>query len=224
MRHAVSGCGLTDTASVAVSALAKEPKVSRNNIQVEHIRIDSDKPYNEVRAALEQLPRFDDRIRALLHYGEITRVKVELEKIQGADGLVIFSFATHGDWLQLVSEKRNAVQYVIGNVLVSTQMTQHELAAGLYAPLRIMLYENDAGTATFEYDQPSTLFGQHGNKRVTAVAKELDKKIYDALIKAATGGLDLVREEDQFVRAPSSALGWSQMKPTRGDILKEDIQ
>jgi hypothetical protein len=30
------------------------------------------------------------------------------------------------------------VQYVIGNVLVSTQMTQHELAAGLYAPLRIV--------------------------------------------------------------------------------------
>jgi uncharacterized protein (DUF302 family) len=61
----------------------------------------------------------------------------------------------------------------------------HELAAGLYAPLRIMLYENEAGTATFEYDRPSTLFGQHGNESVTAVAKELDQKIYDTLIKAA---------------------------------------
>jgi uncharacterized protein (DUF302 family) len=59
------------------------------------------------------------------------------------------------------------------------------LAAGLYAPLRIMLYENEAGTATFEYDWPSTLFGQYGNESVTAVAKELDQKIYDTLIKAA---------------------------------------
>jgi uncharacterized protein (DUF302 family) len=186
MRHAVSECGLTDMASVAgTSASANEPKLSRNNIQVEHIRIDSDKPYGEVRVALEKLPRFDDRIRALLHHGEIARVKAELKKIQGDAGLVIFSFATHGDWLQILSEKRNAVQYVIGNVLVSTQMTQHELAAGLYAPLRIMLYENKAGTATFEYDRPSTLFGQHGDERVTAVAKELDQKIYDALIKAA---------------------------------------
>jgi hypothetical protein len=42
-------------------------------------------------------------------------------------------------------------------VLVFTRMTQHKLAAGLYAPLRIMLYENEAGTATFEYDRPSTL-------------------------------------------------------------------
>jgi hypothetical protein len=48
-----------------------------------------------------------------------------------------------------------------------------------------MLYENEAGTATFEYDRPSTLFGQHGNESVTAVAKELDQKIYDTLIKAA---------------------------------------
>ena len=185
MRHAVSECGLTDTASVATSTSANEPKISRNNIQVEHIRIDSVKSYGEVRAALEQLPRFDDRIRALLHYGEIARVKAELKKIQGDADLVIFSLATHGDWLQILSEPRNAVQYVIGNVLVSTQMTQHELAAGLYAPLRIMLYENKAGTATFEYDRPSTLFGQYGDDRVTAVAKELDREIHDVLIQAA---------------------------------------
>ena len=185
MRDAVLERDLADTASVATSASTNEPKVSRNNIPVEHIRIDSDKLYGEAQAALEKLPRFDDRIRALLHYGEIDRVNAELKKIQGDAGLVIFSVATHGAWLQIRSGKRNAAQYVIGNVLVSTQMTQHELAAGLYAPLRIMLYENESGTATFEYDQPSTLFGQYGDERVTAVAKELDQKIYDALIKAA---------------------------------------
>lgn len=48
-----------------------------------------------------------------------------------------------------------------------------------------MLYENKSGTATFEYDQPSALFGQYGDERVTAVAKDLDQKIYEVLIKAA---------------------------------------
>jgi uncharacterized protein (DUF302 family) len=178
MKHeAISGA--------ATPASVNEPKVSSNDISVEHIRIVSDKPYDEVRKALETLPIFDERIRALLHYGEIERVAVELNKIQGDAGLVIFSVATHCDWLQIRSGKRNAAQYVIGNVLVSSQMTQHELAAGLYAPLKIMLYENKAGTATFEYDQPSTLFGQYGNESVTAVAQDLDQKIYDALIEAA---------------------------------------
>ena len=151
--------------------------VQREAIVVEHIRIDSIRRYDEVRAALEALPQFDNRIRGLLRDGEIDHVRSELQAIQGDAHLVIFSIAAHGDWLQIVSGKRKAAQYVIGNVLVSTQMTRHRLAAGLYAPLRVMLYENDEGTATIEYDRPSTLFGQYGDERVTAVAKELDREI-----------------------------------------------
>ena len=37
MRRAVSEYGLMATASVTASASANEPKISRNNIQVEHI-------------------------------------------------------------------------------------------------------------------------------------------------------------------------------------------
>ncbi|WP_246715864.1 DUF302 domain-containing protein [Bradyrhizobium elkanii] len=36
-------------------------------------------------------------------------------------------------------------------------MTQHELAAALYAPLRIVVYEYESGAATIEYDRPSEL-------------------------------------------------------------------
>ena len=172
--------------SIATSASQSLPKVTRGSVIVEHIRVDSAKPYCDTRATLETLPHFDDGIRTLLRHGDIEHVKSALEIIQGAAGLVIFSVTTQGDWLQILSKKRNVVQYVIGNVLVSTQMTQHELAAGLYAPLRIVLYENKEGTSTFEYDRPSTLFGQYGNEDVIAVARELDQKIYDILIKAAT--------------------------------------
>jgi uncharacterized protein (DUF302 family) len=163
-----------------------EPRVSRSSIVIEHIRIESNKPYGEVRAALEELPRFDNRIRVLLRYGETALVKTKLGSLFDEVDLVIFSVATHGDWLQIHSLKRNAAQYVIGNVLLATQMTRHQLAAGLYAPLRIMLYENTDGLATFEYDLPSSLFGQFDDERVTAVAKSLDQKIYDALLKAAS--------------------------------------
>jgi uncharacterized protein (DUF302 family) len=167
------------------SAAVRGSIIQRKIIAVEHIRIDSIRRYDDVRAALEALPQFDNRIRGLLRDGEIDHVRSELQAIQGDAHLVIFSIVAHGDWLQIVSGKRKAAQYVIGNVLVSTQMTRHRLAAGLYAPLRVMLYENDEGTATIEYDRPSTLFGQYGDERVTAVAKELDRKIYEVLIHAA---------------------------------------
>jgi len=162
------------------------PKVTRTALPVEHIRIDTARSYEEVLAALECLPRFDDRIRLLLRNGETEQVNAELEKLQGDVGLTLFSVATHGDWLQILNDPRKAIQLVIGNILISTQMTQHEPAAGLYAPLRIMLYENEAGSATIEYDRPSTLFGQYADDRVTAVAQALDRKIHEVLIKAAT--------------------------------------
>jgi uncharacterized protein (DUF302 family) len=165
---------------------AGAPGITRKPIVVEHVRIDTARSFDEVRTELERLPRFDDRIRVLLHFGDAARVRVELEKLQGAAGLTLFSVATHGDWLQINDRARKALQYVIGNVLISTQMTQHEPAAGLYAPVRVMLYENSAGLATLEYDRPSTLFGQYGDERVTAIARELDFKIHDLLLRAAT--------------------------------------
>lgn len=167
------------------SAAASGSVVQRKVVLVEHIRIDCKRRYDEVQAALGDLPQFDNRIRGLLRDGQIDHVRSELQANQGGAHLLIFSIAAHGDWLQIVSRKRKAAQYVIGNVLVSTQMTRHRLAAGLYAPLRVILYENDAGTATIEYDRPSTLFGQYGDDRVTAVAKELDREIYKVLINAA---------------------------------------
>jgi hypothetical protein len=51
----------------------------------------------------------------------------------------------------------------------------------MFAPFRIVLYENEQGHAVFEYDKPSTLFGQFGDERVTRVARELDAAIGRAL-------------------------------------------
>jgi hypothetical protein len=64
-------------------------------------------------------------------------------------------------------------------------MTRHQLAAALYAPIRVVLYENDAGHGVFEYDQPSTTFGQFGDEQVTVVARGLDAALERALLGAA---------------------------------------
>jgi hypothetical protein len=64
-------------------------------------------------------------------------------------------------------------------------MTRRETPAALYAPLRVVLYENAAGRATYEYERPSTLFGQFGDRQVTAVGRELDAEAERALRRAA---------------------------------------
>ena len=162
----------------------RDPIITERTVQVEHVRIKSTKPFAEVKAALEtSVPQVDTGIFGLLRRGESERARRELE--QGPQ-LSIFNSRDHGGLLQITGQPRKAVQYDIGNPLTATRMTQHRLPASLYAPLRVVLYENEAGHATFEYDRPSSLFGQFGDERVTAVARELDASLEGVLVKAAS--------------------------------------
>ncbi len=151
-------------------------------MKVEHLKIDSPKTFAEVEAALDAaLPPFDEAISAALAHGDEQRAK-ELE--QGSE-LFIFLKRDHGALLKITGRPRKALQYEIGNPLTATMMTRHQLPAALYAPLRVVLYENAAGGASIEYDKPSTLFGQFGDEQVTAAGRELDAKLERALRHAA---------------------------------------
>ncbi|MET0307437.1 MAG: DUF302 domain-containing protein [Sphingomonas sp.] len=99
--------------------------------------------------------------------------------------LFIFLQRDHGALLAIAGGQRNAIQYEIGNPIIASKMTRHDLAASLYAPLRIALFETDEGEVVFEYDKPSTLFGQIGNDQITEVGRYLDRELEAVLLKAA---------------------------------------
>ncbi len=80
--------------------------------------------------------------------------------------------------------KPSSGNWVVGNPLFALQMTQHDIRAGLYAPLRVLLYEDERGRTCLEYDRPSSLFRQFQNDRISPTAAMLDKKL-EALIAAA---------------------------------------
>jgi hypothetical protein len=161
-----------------------DARESRSTIEVEHIKIASSKSFAEAKAALERLvPEIDPGISVLLREGDSDRALKELET-----GPVLARFLSrdHGSLLQIAGRRRKAVQYDIGNPLTASRMTRHQLPAALYAPLRVLLYENEAGRSIFEYDRPSSLFGQFDDERVTAVARELDTSLERVLISAAS--------------------------------------
>ena len=152
-------------------------------IVVEHIRIESAKSFADVRAALEQsVPHLDPGLVKAMGDGDVDRA--DREKKEGPE-LSIFLVRDHGAILRIAGKTRNALQYDIGNPITASLMTRHQLSAALYAPIRVVLYENDAGRGVFEYDQPSTTFGQFGDERVTAVARGLDAALARALLGAA---------------------------------------
>ena len=137
---------------------------SQRAIQIEHVTIRSTKPFAEVKASLERLiPALDKDIPRLEAAGETERLKQKLE--EGPE-LAIFLCRDHGGLLQVTGRKSKAVQYEIGNPFTATKMTRHRLAAGLYAPLRVILYEGETDGSIVEYDKPSSLFGQYGDEQV----------------------------------------------------------
>ena len=163
-----------------------DPVTTQRRIQIEHVRIEAAKPFEAVKAALEELvPPLDPAILEALRQGDIERAK---EARQRGPELAIFSARDHGGLLRIADLARKAVQYEIGNPLTATRMTQHRLPASLYAPLHVLLYENEGGHAVFEYDRPSSLFGQFGDERVIAVARELDASLERVLAQAVHSG------------------------------------
>ena len=69
--------------------------------------------------------------------------------------------------------------------VTASKMTRHQLPAALYAPLRVVLFEDEQGRGIFEYDKPSSFFGQYGDERVTEVGRYLDVALEDVLRNAA---------------------------------------
>jgi uncharacterized protein (DUF302 family) len=177
--------GLTPAASMSTTTPEQnmgDPTVTQRVVQVEHIQIETPKKFADVEAALERsVPQLNPAIAEALVKGDEERA-TELE--QDAP-LFIFLKRDHEALLQVTGQPRKALQYEIGNPHTASKMTRHRLAAGLYAPLRVLLYENENGGSIFEYDKPSSLFGQFDDEQVSAVARGLDLELERALRRAA---------------------------------------
>ena len=153
-------------------------------ITVEHVRVLADKPLDKViKAFEEQLGKFDPEVFQS-PTADAEKVRARLEAMAGPSGFMLFNTSDHGALLRLTGQKKRAIQYLVGNPLFALQMTQHDVRAGLYAPLRVLIYENEDGKTCVEYDRPTSLFGQFGNTKVTEVASMLDRKLEQLVAKA----------------------------------------
>jgi uncharacterized protein (DUF302 family) len=155
-------------------------------ITVDHVRVVADKPFEQVVKAFEQqLGQFNPEVsKSLIAGADAEKVRAKIEAMVGPSGFMLFRTSDHGELLRLAGQKKKAIQYLVGNPLFAIQMTQHDIRASLYVPLRVLLYENERGKTCVEYDKPSSLFGQFGNAEVRDVATMLDRKLEQLVGKA----------------------------------------
>src|SRR6516165_11728045 len=105
------------------SAMA-DPTITRQVLQVEHVKIETSKKFADVEAALERsVPQLDPAIGEALATGDEQRA-TELER---GEPLFIFLKRNHGALLNVTGRPRKALQYEIGNSHTATKMTRHQL-------------------------------------------------------------------------------------------------
>jgi uncharacterized protein (DUF302 family) len=133
--------------------------VNDSRFVVDHVRLETNKPFEEVAKAFErQLGRFDpDVSRSLAAGGNAEGARAKIEAMAGPSGFMLFDTTDHGALLRIVGQQRKAIQYVVGNPLFALQMTQHDIRASLYAPLWVLLYEDERGRTCLEYDCQATI-------------------------------------------------------------------
>lgn len=69
----------------------------------------------------------------------------------------------------------------------AVRMLEASVPAGIEAPLRIDVTENDDATASLTYRKPSAVFAPYRSAALDAMARELDI-LFDDIVRGAAGG------------------------------------
>jgi uncharacterized protein (DUF302 family) len=164
----------------------------------------ANKPFEGVRTEISTARSFDDvlgRLRKAMGSTSVPEIvalakkpisqaeyiqKVE-ERFVGESGFMLFNEIDHGGWLPQFGINRRTIRWILGNPLIAITMIRHDITAGLFAPVEILVTEDEGGKGTtVTYVRPSSLMVIAENPPLRRAADDLDVKL-DALINKATG-------------------------------------
>lgn len=101
--------------------------------------------------------------------------------MQGIEGLTLFHTEDLGALLSLNGPERKAKRYFVGNYSRASQIIRQDIRLGLYAPLRVLVYETEDGKAVAEFELPSTQFARFEDELIRQSGLALDHKLETAI-------------------------------------------
>ena len=143
------------------------------------LRFDSTKSYDEVVAALladvgDKPVPIDDFAGRFDSWESYER---EVQSHVGPSGFMLFATIDHGAWIRKTGIDRKVLRVVIGNPLIAITMLRHDVTAGLFAPVELLITEEDDGHSALTYVVPSSLMVVEPNEPLRTAALELDAKL-----------------------------------------------
>jgi uncharacterized protein (DUF302 family) len=117
---------------------------------------------------------------------EAEYVRIVEERFVGESGFMLFYEIDHGGWLSRFGVNRRVVRWILGNPLIAVTMIRHDITAGLFAPVEILVAENEDGQGTkITYVRPSSLMLIEESPPLREAATALDEKLAALVAKAA---------------------------------------
>lgn len=152
--------------------------MSEIGFQGVRVRHDSTKSYDELVAALLAdiggQPVLINNIAADNNDWEDFRQQVESHV--GPSGFMLFGLIDHGAWIAKTGIGRKALRVILGNPLIAITMIRHDVTAGLFAPVELLILGEPNGSS-LTYVKPSSLMVIDDNSELRSAAEELDTKL-----------------------------------------------
>ena len=142
------------------------------------VRFDSAKSYDELVAALladigEQPVPINDISAA---DGDWDSYEQAVGKYVGPSGFMLFAVLDHGAWIRKAHIERRVLRVILGNPLIAITMIRHDVTAGLFAPVELLILDEDTGSS-LTYVKPSSLMVVESNPELLSAAQALDDKL-----------------------------------------------
>lgn len=139
------------------------------------VRYQSRKSYQDLVAAL--LAEVGDQPVPIDDFGKDfpswDAYRDEVQTHVGPSGFMLFMIFDHGGWITKAGINRKVLRVIIGNPLIAITMLRHDVTAGLFAPVELLLVDEEDGSSV-TYVKPSSLMVVEENPALLAAAEGLD--------------------------------------------------
>ncbi len=170
--------------------------------EAKRVQCDTTRSFDEVLQNVQKLVGTSTEHKEVFQgFSESVRTREDYEKVVqsqvGESDFMLFLSIDHGKWLKVFGIQRKMVRMIFGNPLIAITMLRHDLTAGLFVPVEMLLMENESGDgSTVLYDLPSSLMAIERNPALRDAAQELDRKL-QTLVSRVTG-VELDRTPEQM--------------------------
>jgi uncharacterized protein (DUF302 family) len=149
-------------------------------------------PFPGVRVRIDSAKGFDDVVAALLadvgdkpvpindfgaQFDSWHAYEQEVQSHVGPSGFMLFATLDHGAWIKKTGIDKKVLRVVIGNPLIAITMIRHDVTAGLFAPVELLIVEEENDRSSLTYVVPSSLMVVESNEPLRAAAVQLDAKL-----------------------------------------------